>query len=1218
MSKSLKKSAESVLIRCSVRCRMDCNIVHLSATVICLALLYPADMHAKPVNADQAALVAKGFTERAKKPFGAAIGNKVARTETYFSPSGEPLYHVVFMDSSGFIIVPADDLVEPIIAICSGNEYDPSADNPFGALVSNDLRGRMDLAKGLQTAAQRSGLPLEQKIRVGNIVKRWDKLCQDIEPIPTDNPASISDIRVAPLVQSKWNQATAGGYACYNYYTPPYTPGTTANYPCGCVATAMSQLMRFHEHPAAGVGTASFAISVDGTNVYRNLRGGDGLGGSYDWSEMTLVPSEGTTLAQRQAIGSLCHDAGVAVQMSYTANSSGSEAMQAAAALKSVFDYDNAVAGWNGENNFPASALRGMINPMLDSKRPMLLGITGIWGGHAIVCDGYGYSGGTMYHHLNMGWAGSSDTWYNLPNIESSPSFSSVYKTVYNVYVTGSGEIISGRVADELDQPIDNVEITAYRTGGGVYTATTDSNGIYALAKIPSSSIYRIGASKTGYNFEEQTASTGLSALYGATAGNVWGVNFTNQPPLYITPASGLKADGLPGGPFSTSNITYTLLNTTSSNLSWVATCPSAWITTTPWSGTLAGGASDEVTVSINSNTEALAVGTYTNVITFSNTATGVTQQRLIKLSIREAAALPFAEDFENGLLDTWWESTGTADFRTEVTAANYPHVGNHLTMDVSVSGSSYSRNELTLLINLAGRENVMLSFWAMEFSDEAHGPPTSPFIDGADFDGVAISEDGTIWYEIQSLRGLSSTYEQFEIDLDAAIAACGLTYNPLFRIRFNHYDDYSISTDGIAIDDIQIYEAPPMLRHFEWNTITSPQQAGRSFDVQITATDQSDALFEAFTGSVDLSAIAHNSITGAIQVGTGTTDWVHPMSTYYHDARTQVIYLDSEIGSSCSVTSLALNVAALPGQMLKNWTVRMRHTTLNSYGENPSWENDWSTVYQSDTVIASTGWTVFELDAPFEYNGTDNLMIDFSYNNNSYTRYGSCLATTMGISRSLYYRTDSGYGDPLNWSGTSSPAPNQSFNYPNIILGISGLSEPISLLSTTTGNFTAGIWSGSITIPVVATNVILIADDSTGHRGYSKPFNVVAAADDDDGDGIPDWWEILYFGHPSNCVWDALCANGMNNMLEAYIAGICPTNPTACFTITNCIPLDSGFMIEWPSVSGRVYRTLWTDNLTNGFQTLESNILYPRNSCTDTVHGAANSMYYQVEVEIQ
>src|SRR5437899_3325473 len=122
------------------------------------------------------------------------------------------------------------------------------------------------------------------------------------------------------------------------------------------------------------------------------------------------------------------------------------------------------------------------------------------------------------------------------------------------------------------------------------------------------------------------------------------------------------------------------------------------------------------------------------------------------------------------------------------------------------------ARNEVTLGIDLAGYTNVMLQFWAKSFNDAPDGPPPAPFLDGADFDGVAISEDGVRWFEAQGLRTLSDTYAEFVMDLDSAIARFGLSYDSTFKIRFNQWGNHSIPNGGIAIDDISITGFAPRL----------------------------------------------------------------------------------------------------------------------------------------------------------------------------------------------------------------------------------------------------------------------------------------------------------------------------------------------------------------------------------------------------------------------
>ena len=110
----------------------------------------------------------------------------------------------------------------------------------------------------------------------------------------------------------------AAGSWCYNYFTR--WNGTT--YVCGCVATAMSNLMGYHQHPTSGPVVAQHNISIEGGPAQLEpIYGGDGSGGAYSWSERDLVLDSSTGLIARAAIGYLAHDAGVSVNMDYDTES---------------------------------------------------------------------------------------------------------------------------------------------------------------------------------------------------------------------------------------------------------------------------------------------------------------------------------------------------------------------------------------------------------------------------------------------------------------------------------------------------------------------------------------------------------------------------------------------------------------------------------------------------------------------------------------------------------------------------------------------------------------------------------------------------------------------------------------------------------------------------------------------------------------------------------
>ncbi len=189
--------------------------------------------------------------------------------------------------------------------------------------------------------------------------------------------ASVSDPRVDPLTQTTWSQETANEddeTACYNYYTPPYAAGNPNNYPCGCVATAMAQLMCYWQYPIAGVGTASFPITINGQAATGNLRGGDGNGDSYQWANMPLRPTSGIPTTQCQAIGAICSDAGVAAQIEYDPYDSNPHDNYVAQALTSVFYYGNAIRAYANASDFTAN-LPNIVNPDLDAGYPVLFGI---------------------------------------------------------------------------------------------------------------------------------------------------------------------------------------------------------------------------------------------------------------------------------------------------------------------------------------------------------------------------------------------------------------------------------------------------------------------------------------------------------------------------------------------------------------------------------------------------------------------------------------------------------------------------------------------------------------------------------------------------------------------------------------------------------------------------------------------------------------------------
>ena len=120
----------------------------------------------------------------------------------------------------------------------------------------------------------------------------------------------------------------------------------------------------------------------------------------------------------------------------------------------------------------------------------------------------------------------------------------------------------------------------------------------------------------------------------------------------------------------------------------------------------------------------------------------------------------------------------------------------------------------------------------------------------------------------------------------------------------------------------------------------------------------------------------------------------------------------------------------------------------------------------------------------------------------------------------------------------------------------------------------------------------------------------------DVDGDDLPDAWEIQYFGSTSVLPSGHGDNDTLDNLSE-YIAGTDPTNGASVFEVSSPGSTSSGFVLNWNAMPGRVYGVNWAESLTNGFQPMATDIDYPQNSYTDTVHAAGGEGFYSIDVKL-
>lgn len=268
--------------------------------------------------------------------------------------------------------------------------------------------------------------------------------------------SQVDDVRVAPLLETAWEQPIVDGYYV------------------GCVATAGAQVMRYLEWPKGPIA----AFENEHCAIEGKPRTLTATGGSYDWT----VPGDVTRLM---------HDLGVACGMNYTKAGGETGSYMLIPGWTTYFGFES-VTAFTLDGDLPFESVKRAIISNLDAKLPVVVGLSGTGGGHAVVCDGYGYSGGSLYFHFNMGWAGKSDGWYDSPRFSAGGyDFSGFGTIVYNIFPTRSAAhtIVSGRVLTTTGKPLAGARVKSVDFWGAELETTTDEHGIYALI-LPSTWVY--------------------------------------------------------------------------------------------------------------------------------------------------------------------------------------------------------------------------------------------------------------------------------------------------------------------------------------------------------------------------------------------------------------------------------------------------------------------------------------------------------------------------------------------------------------------------------------------------------------------------------------------------------------------------------------------------------------------------------------------------------
>jgi len=331
------------------------------------------------------------------------ITSNVKRTNS----SQVPLYFVFnAKDDNGFIIVSGDDNAIPVLGYSTTGNYERNTLPP-------NFRKWLEGYKNQMRYIIANNLPATRQITA-----QWEKL-ENGQPINTGREANA----VSPLISTKWGQRPYVNELC------PYDEeaGSVSGYHCvaGCPATAMAQIMKYWNYPEKGSGFHSYNHSDYGT-----LSANFGST-TYDWDAM---PNSVTS--SNEAVATLMYHCGVAVEMQYGPNVSGSYVIMdgypieqtCEYAYKTYFDYDPSTLQGLYRSNYSDENWKQLLIDELDANRPVQYAGFGA-GGHTFICDGYDNN---EYFHMNWGWKGYADGYFTLDALNPGSSGTGSGAGTYN------------------------------------------------------------------------------------------------------------------------------------------------------------------------------------------------------------------------------------------------------------------------------------------------------------------------------------------------------------------------------------------------------------------------------------------------------------------------------------------------------------------------------------------------------------------------------------------------------------------------------------------------------------------------------------------------------------------------------------------------------------------------------------------------------------------
>ena len=389
--------------------------------ILFFLLLCSTSIYANPIGVDKAKDLGLAFVNTNLNQ--ACQLTDLQLVYTGMSTRGETSFYVFNFGNTGFVILSADDCYRPIVGYSDEGIFETENMSPELTYYLNSIAdGRSQAHKTVQNA---------------EVAVEWEML-KESGKLPSRNRGK----KATYLVETRWNQSEP-----YNWFCPPASGGSGGKAYAGCVATAMSQVMKYWNHPLKGSGSHSYVH--EGQTLSANF--GET---TYDWDNMPLTITLSSPQEEIDAVAYFMYHCGIAVDMMYSGSGSAAYSEDVSDAVLKYFGYSNK-ARLRKRDNYSLEEWQAMLKDTFDQGWPVYYSGSSSSAGHAFVCDGYDDND---LFHFNWGWGGSSNGWFVVDEIDYNSGADALFNYVPAEVFNNTPKVIN--------------DFTAVPNGDDAFTAT--------------------------------------------------------------------------------------------------------------------------------------------------------------------------------------------------------------------------------------------------------------------------------------------------------------------------------------------------------------------------------------------------------------------------------------------------------------------------------------------------------------------------------------------------------------------------------------------------------------------------------------------------------------------------------------------------------------------------------------------------------------------------